>query len=709
MALRKAIVIELLAAFFFAYVAFVIVSRISSISSDYIVGEEIYGAMAVLIICVLSATILVLDAVLGLILIKPLHAFIDRLSAKIKVYYSFAPYIVGLGPIKIRLSNPLLIVISLVFLLDIIGGILFIGMNLVIAIILILWGAFFTSYFLYRGLFVPSLYSVKVDKDIALKLSRKIPWYLLLARIGFLNKISNSIYNAVSAKLYDLCLRAGYDWSSIELSLFTRSILNASLAVSLALLIPSILVLNVYGLVILLLPIISLAILILFFTVKAFDRSSSIGEELPFLGLAGLLSAISGLGLSFAFKKLSSKDFPAIRNEYRNLNALSKRMDPVSALNELAKQHPNRSFREFIYGYTSILLSGGDIVRYLEDRVSEFFNMHRLVMDRYVGIVSDVLSACMFVFIFSPLIILLTAFVSPGQSLALVMQLNYLIIPSILMLMYVAIHGIQPRFRDIYNDLHGLAIAGVSGGIVAVLTTIIGLERYLAIGITLFSMTISYGLWFKTWYNRVIAEEKNLVRFIRDLIEFRKIGYSIDHSIRELLRRNLYDPLFNSILQDYLNGKYSARSWLIRATFRILSVAEESGSDLPSHLEIINKHINSFVFNRLKVKSTLRPKEFMLYLMPFIIAFCLNMIYILLSKYSTSVSVPGFILPGMTSSSFKLLTEARNTVIYSSIAMSLLVSKASDYTIRNTIRASIVVALSLVSIYLTEIIASIFF
>ena len=707
MALRKAFIIELLAAFFFAYIASIIVSRISS--SDYIVGEEIYGAMAVLITCTFSATILVLDTILGSLLFKPIYVFIDRFSAKIKVYYSFAPYIIRLGPIKIKLSNPLLIIISLIFLIDIIGGILFIGMNLIIAIILILWGTFFTSYFLYRGLFVPSLYSVKVKKDIALKLSRRIPWYILLARIGFLNKVSNSIYNVVSTKLYDLCLKAGYEWSSIELSLFTRSILNTSLVISLALLIPSILILNIYGLLVLLLPIISLALLILFFIVKAFDRSNSIGEELPFLGLAGLLSAISGLGLSFAFKKLSSNDFPAIKSEYRNLNALSKRMDPVSALNELAKQHPNRSFKEFIYGYTSILLSGGDIVRYLEDRVSEFFNMHRLVMERYVGIVSDVLSACMFVFIFSPLIILLTAFVSPGKSLTLVMQLNYLIIPSILLLMYVAIHGIQPRFRDTYNDLHGLAIAGVSGGIVAVLTAIIGLERYLAIGVTLFSMTMSYGLWFKTWYNRVMAEEKNLVRFIRDLIEFRKIGYSIDHSIRELLRRNLYDPLFNRVLQDYLNGKYSARSWLVRATFRILSVAEESGSDLPSHLEIINKHINNFVFNRFKVKSTLRPKEFMLYLMPFIIAFCLHMIYILLSKYSVTVSVPGFILPSMTGSSSKLLTEARNTVLYSSVAMSLLVSKASDYTIRNTIRASITVALALVSIYLTEMIALIFF
>ena len=67
MALRKAFIIELLAAFFFAYIASIIVSRISN--SDYIVGEEIYGAMAVLITCTFSATILVLDTILGLSLI----------------------------------------------------------------------------------------------------------------------------------------------------------------------------------------------------------------------------------------------------------------------------------------------------------------------------------------------------------------------------------------------------------------------------------------------------------------------------------------------------------------------------------------------------------------------------------------------------------------------------------------------------------------
>ena len=46
-------------------------------------------------------------------------------------------------------------------------------------------------------------------------------------------------------------------------------------------------------------------------------------------------------------------------------------MDQLAAIEEVARYHPSRKFSEFLYGYTAIMRTGGDLVSYLESRVKE--------------------------------------------------------------------------------------------------------------------------------------------------------------------------------------------------------------------------------------------------------------------------------------------------------------------------------------------------
>ena len=669
--------------------------------------ESIAISLTLMSLSIFISTILVIDLLFNSVLFHTLYTYISSYVMRLRARYRVAPYVVRLGRIEIKLNDPCSIIIAPVFIVDIIGGLLVMGLNMLLGFALIIWGTVFALYFTYRGLLIPSLYSVSIGKAVASRISRKIPWYVLLSRIGFLNKFSGLLYGFVSRKIYSLCLQAGYDWSSVELSLITRAVLNASIIGSIALSLPAIVFLGALGVLVTLLPFIVLGIMLLFFLIKALDRAKSVEEELPFLSLAGLLSTLSGLGLSFAFRKLSSSDFPAIRNENGFLERLSRRIDPVSALNELAKQHPSKVFREFLLGYVSVLLSGGDVVRYLEDRVRELFSIQGSLFRRYTSYVSDLLSASVFVFLFGPLLILLTAFVSPEKSIVFVLQLNMIIIPLVLVIMYIVIHGLQPRFRDLYSDLNGVAIAGVSGGLAAITTSLIGLPSYLVVGLTLLSMSIGYGVWFSFNHKRILIEERSLVRFIRDVIELRKVGYSVDRCIRELIAQSRYDPLFVEVLKDYLDGRYTARSWITRVVLRILRVAEESGSDLPAHLEIINRYVSEYMVHKFEVRSELRPKVILSYLVPFILAFTVYMVAGLVARYASMVSVPGFII------SFnmprELIDHARTAVILASAALSILVSKAVDGTIRNMLRASLAVALSILALQFMEPLAISFF
>ena len=690
--MRRIKFIELFVASVFIYMAVSMLIGLFHVAGS----DRLSTALTLFMATWFVAVFLVIDMFFGSYLFSRLIVYIGNVIYGLRIRYMLAPYEI----LGFRVNNPLALLVALVFLVNLVGGVLVWRVNALLSILLILWGLSFIGYFVYRAFFVPSLYSVSLGRSIAMKVSRRVPWFVLLSRMGFLSRLSRPLSSLFLGKIYSYSLKAGCDYVESELKLIVESIVNLSIIVALAVSPLLFSIVGVYGIVVLSLPLLSLIGILGFFFIRAFDRAKSIEEELPFLVLAGLLTSLSGLGLSHAFKELSSADFPAIRNENRVLERLSRRMDPVEALNQLGKDHPSRLFREFLLGYVSVLLSGGDIVRYLEDRVREFFSMQGSLFRRYVSYVSDLLSASVFVFLFGPLLVLLIAFVSPERSVVLVLQLNMFIIPLILAVMYIVIHSLQPRFRDLYSDLYGIAIAGVSGGLAAIASSLTGAPGYLVIGLTLLSMSVGYGVWFSFNHKRILVEERSLARFIRDVIELRKVGYSVDRCIRELVSRGEYDPLFTEVLRDYIDGRYTARSWITRVVLRILSIAEESGSDLPVHLEIINRYISDYMVYRFEVRSELRPKVVLVYLVPFILSFIVYMVYSLVTRYASMVSVPGFLL------SFNLPEElidyARTTVILVSASLSLLVSKAVDGTIRNMIRTSLAIVLSMLALQTME-------
>ncbi|MDG7020284.1 MAG: type II secretion system F family protein, partial [Nitrososphaerota archaeon] len=103
------------------------------------------------------------------------------------------------------------------------------------------------------------------------------------------------------------------------------------------------------------------------------ERKTNVKDELPFFALLASITQSSGRSLIDAFRGTVGKHIlPAMEAEARLLQkSIGFGKDIAGALDDLASTHPDDSFKHFLYGYTGVLKSGGDVVLYLSDRTRE--------------------------------------------------------------------------------------------------------------------------------------------------------------------------------------------------------------------------------------------------------------------------------------------------------------------------------------------------
>ncbi len=230
-----------------------------------------------------------------------------------------------------------------------------------------------SALFIYKALFTPSLYIIGVKPGKANRIAEKLPWIVLLSRLKLLDKIYRTdAFLKLVVWIHGFSVKAGLDWSQKWAEIVLKGLINIGFVAGLAATPVLIFLAGIYGLAILAAPLIMLTGLAVYLHARMYDRKRSIELELPFISLATLLSALGGLGLVDVLEKLSCSDFPGVSREYRRLKRFLSSMDPVTALNRLGREHPSVLFREFVLGYTSVILSGGDLHDYLLDRTREF-------------------------------------------------------------------------------------------------------------------------------------------------------------------------------------------------------------------------------------------------------------------------------------------------------------------------------------------------
>lgn len=263
----------------------------------------------------------------------------------------------------------------------------------------------------------------------------------------------------------------------------------------------------------------------------ASERKKLIEDGLPFF--ASYASVMQTVGRSFYYsitEVAGERIFKVLEKEglmvKRNVEVFA--MDQLEAMNNLALNHPNSSFRSFLLGYVSIARSGGDVSRYMELKSSEFFNAMRFRMSRYTSHAGTLSESMLIVLLVLPALLVSSAFIMPGNFVGTLGVMGIVFVPLIAVAMIFIANSAQPKSRDaIEHSKYAVA----SGIVSAVILFAGGADLWLVLTGSAIAAAGINMLQTQRQFRQIFSTQPALPDFMRDITEYRKIGYDIPRAI----------------------------------------------------------------------------------------------------------------------------------------------------------------------------------
>ncbi len=459
-------------------------------------------------------------------------------------------------------------------------------------------------------------------------------------------------------------------------------------------------------------PLILLASPIIYLSSKRGDRRRRVEDELPWFALYASIMQSAGLSLYESFKRLIGKGIlPAIENEAtiieRNVKMLG--MDQVNAIEALARRHPSRRFSEFLYSYTTILRTGGDLVSYLEGRVREYLELLKFRLKRYAERSVDLGEILITMFFILTSIVVSLVIVAGDIALTAIRMYNYLAIPLITIVLYSVINSIQPRLYDRYRVSH--ALPAITTPLATLIAVVAGWDPPLVIASFVIGLAGGYGFQYYLQQKVISAQERALQDFLRDVAEYRKIGLPVSRAIVSIAERRSYNPFFDDLL-SYIAFQLRMHrrlgevvvptsSWLVRTVFFILGEIESTGGGTIKVLEELVNFVQEYNIAKNEMRGMLRLYELLAYTTPVMLVLTVSLVTGLSTGFQAPTSSAFSNLPGFSFSIGRLdktiLSEIKTSTLLASISLAVLTSKTIDFTVRNTLRAVIVIIITIAS------------
>ncbi len=293
---------------------------------------------------------------------------------------------------------------------------------------------------------------------------------------------------------------------------------------------------------------------------KAGERASHLEREMPFAATYVAVMASGGIAPYTSIKRLGEAELlPAMSKEAKDLirDVEIFGVDPLSAMQKSAKINPLDIYREFIGGYASTVIIGGDITSFLETKAEELFKTRaarvkaaaeRLGMLLESFIIIMVLMSLCFYILFS-----VESIYSTGMSSASgIILYTYVFTPLLSFVFIYLAHGMQPKspitdWRP--YKAYGICIA-IAVGVLMLLTNFMGIIYipFLAPITTIIDLptAVSIALIITSAPPAIIqiklsgekaSTEKGVTLFLQDLTETRKTGLAPEKCIETLSER----------------------------------------------------------------------------------------------------------------------------------------------------------------------------
>jgi flagellar protein FlaJ len=455
---------------------------------------------------------------------------------------------------------------------------------------------------------------------------------------------------------------------------------------------------------------------------KASERSAGVERDMPFAAAYVSVMASGGIAPYSSFKRLSAVELmPAMQVEAKDIikDVEIFGADPLSALESAARRNPLDIFRDFLSGYASTVIIGGDIGHFLERKAEDIFKARALrvkaaaerlgmLLETFI-IVMVMMSLCFYI-LFS-----VDSIYSVGTDMySGIIMYTYLFTPILSGVFIYLAHSMQPKSP--MTDMRPYKIFGICGAIGVVLfLALTGFAGLVSLPITLdlpsaaaLALVVSTGppafVYMKLSKQRT-GLEQGINSFLRDLTEVRKTGLSPEKCIESLSTRDygVFTKELRKISSEIswgipvkkVIGEFLKRtkSWMTQIVmFLLIETIDVGGGTIPM-IESLARFNNLTQEVEKEKKMQTRPYVFM----PYLASILLVATTIMMMSFTTgtlTVGVPGAELPVKDFSMMK--TIFLTSVIFHSYLIGIVAGKIADESVASGFKhATILVIVAL--------------
>jgi len=407
----------------------------------------------------------------------------------------------------------------------------------------------------------------------------------------------------------------------------------------------SILVLYLYGF----LPIIFLVPLPIYIMIgfmlmpmsTAGERASNLEREMPFAATYISVMASGGIAPYTSFKRLAQVELmPAMKVEAREIikDVEIFGIDPLTAIQNAAKKNPLDIFKDFLSGYSSTVIIGGDIGHFLERKAEDIFKARalrvraaaeRLGMLLETFIIVNVMMSLCFYIMFSVQNIGVGG--GSGGDVSTILLYTFVLSPMLsIMFVYMA-HSMQPKtpvteMRP-YKVFAVCTVAGILLFALLFLSGSFGIlsKMSVALALGLFISAAPAAVVHGKLSSKKTSTEQGVNSFLRDLTEVRKTGLSPEKCIESLSHREYgvfskelrkisseisWGLPLKKVMMDFISR---TKSWMTQIVMFLLVETVDVGGGTIEMIESLARFNNLTQEVEKEKKSSTRPYIMMPY------------------------------------------------------------------------------------------------
>ncbi len=446
---------------------------------------------------------------------------------------------------------------------------------------------------------------------------------------------------------------------------------------------------------------------------RASERASLLEREMPFTAAYISVMASGGIAPYTSFKRLSEVELmPSMRGEAREIvkDVEIFGIDPLTALGNAAKRNPLEIFKDFLSGYASTVIIGGDIGHFLERKAEDIFKTRAMRVKAAAERLGMLLETFIIVMVMMSLCFYILFSVEQVSSIGAssyegLILYTYLFTPMLSMLFIYMAHSMQPKTPVV--DMRAYKVFGVCGAIAIVLflllTNFMGyisvpffsslqkiVDLPIAISISLFVATAPAAVVYEKMSSKRNSMERGISSFLRDLTEVRKTGLSPEKCIESLSTRDYgaftkelrkisseisWGIPVKKVIMDFLKR---TKSWMTQIVMFLLVEAIDVGGGTISMIESLARFNTLTQDVEKEKKMSVRPYI----MMPYFAAIMLVATTVMMIGFTSGTLTIATTNPGAQPKDMTvMITTFVTSAIFNSYLIGVVAGKISEESV----------------------------